>query len=497
MVGQNWAHELHEKCSTFFKNMAYCAGNVDLVTIQATMMYVTDIAVYKPVGNVTAMIPHVNVHIGACDLHDLCYISVLPTWLTWSRNVAITIRDTTLCDHINTPITPGTPDIDSIHKHCFVLSGKKQKKTLITTKAIKVNLLISNVLVTEGVYRRESLPPGEEPELSNTLTHIMGARSDSFKVSVSPKKRSKRKHTGPCTNEGSDHDYLIVSNDGSDTEYKPSSKVQRRDTAARPARGSKVELLRILSAPLPPDGVFLADFTVANTVVTPTPKDTVCGQCTAIVVGPPAIPTPFAAMNLSKERLVSALSSQRSGRSTSRHSIPIMVYCLPEALTLDDLLASPQNLDPRTDLEGQSTTVTLGECHTADVVIGKSLDVCLKRTFDKFNSATGVFSYPDAAQQYTNLAQELNCIRWASALLSLVYSWIEDQDRHPFFNIPQLHFVHAGLAVSQSLDTKEEYYLVEECYIHASYPGLSYLVTSHLASHITSRPILGTSGLLF
>ncbi|KAJ8072100.1 hypothetical protein PM082_015658 [Marasmius tenuissimus] len=34
----------------------------------------------------------------------------------------------------------------------------------------------------------------------------------------------------------------------------------------------------------------------------------------------------------------------------------------------------------------------------------------------------------------------------------------------------------------------------EHCYIHASYPGLSHLVTSHLASHITSRPIPSISG---
>ncbi len=66
----------------------------------------------------------------------------------------------------------------------------------------------------------------------------------------------------------------------------------------------------------------------------------------------------------------------------------------------------------------------------------------------------------EGASQGKQLAVELNCIGWAGVLLDMVYQFTKNWPHRPPFDIPQLRFVGAGLAVSHS--STRETFLIEE-----------------------------------
>ena len=81
--------------------------------------------------------------------------------------------------------------------------------------------------------------------------------------------------------------------------------------------------------------------------------------------------------------------------------------------------------------------------------------------------------------QATYLSVELNCLGWASALMDLVYSFMKKEDLirgSPPFEVPQMRYVKAGLAIQVSSDSagtgpgSQNAYLLEE-YIDSEEPG--------------------------
>ena len=92
-----------------------------------------------------------------------------------------------------------------------------------------------------------------------------------------------------------------------------------------------------------------------------------------------------------------------------------------------------------------------------------STSVAIKQSFYT-SPSTGTRILFDKHSQLKKLAAELNCLRWASALMGLVYSFIDEHkkanDNSPFpFPIPEMVFVKSALAISE---TDHEVFLLEE-----------------------------------
>jgi hypothetical protein len=92
----------------------------------------------------------------------------------------------------------------------------------------------------------------------------------------------------------------------------------------------------------------------------------------------------------------------------------------------------------------------------------ESLAVCVKQAF--CNSRTSdsriIFEGPKQAELLTT---EINCSRWASALMHLVYEFMERENQtrgKPPFPVPKTRYVNVALAVASN--NKRDAYLLEE-----------------------------------
>lgn len=91
----------------------------------------------------------------------------------------------------------------------------------------------------------------------------------------------------------------------------------------------------------------------------------------------------------------------------------------------------------------------------------ESTSVCIKQCW-YLCKASGVRLVYDNHTQITKLTAEINCLRWAGALMGIVYDYINNFIKvhgKPSFNIPEIRFVKSALAV---IDTTHETYMVEE-----------------------------------
>ena len=97
-----------------------------------------------------------------------------------------------------------------------------------------------------------------------------------------------------------------------------------------------------------------------------------------------------------------------------------------------------------------------------------STQVCVKQGFykDPNSSAKKIYDGPRQAEMLT---MELNCIGWASALMTCVYDFIKESEASigfPPFDVPHMQYVQCGLAVSKPEDNHLQVghtaYLIEE-----------------------------------
>jgi hypothetical protein len=91
-----------------------------------------------------------------------------------------------------------------------------------------------------------------------------------------------------------------------------------------------------------------------------------------------------------------------------------------------------------------------------------STSVAIKQCFYT-SPSTGTRVLYDKHSQLTKLTAELNCLRWASALMGIVYNFIDEHETttalSPSFLIPKMDFVKSALAISE---TDQEVFLLEE-----------------------------------
>ena len=94
-------------------------------------------------------------------------------------------------------------------------------------------------------------------------------------------------------------------------------------------------------------------------------------------------------------------------------------------------------------------------------VLWNSTSVAIKQSF-YVSLSSGARVLYDKHTQLKKLTTELNCLRWASALMGLVYSFIDEYkttNGPSSFEIPEMVFVKSALAISES---DQEVFLLEE-----------------------------------
>jgi hypothetical protein len=99
--------------------------------------------------------------------------------------------------------------------------------------------------------------------------------------------------------------------------------------------------------------------------------------------------------------------------------------------------------------------------HLSRPVFTDSTAVCIKQCWYLCKASGTRLAY-DSHTQITKLSTEINCLRWASALMGMVYEFINKYiEIHggPPFIIPKMRFVKSALAIS---DTTRETYMIEE-----------------------------------
>jgi hypothetical protein len=99
------------------------------------------------------------------------------------------------------------------------------------------------------------------------------------------------------------------------------------------------------------------------------------------------------------------------------------------------------------------------------LVLWSSTSVAIKQSF-YLSSSTGARVLYDKHTQLKKLTTELNCLRWASALMGIVYSFINEYKTtsghlSPSFpiRVPEMNFVKSALTIS---DIDQEVFLLEE-----------------------------------
>ncbi|KAJ3752630.1 hypothetical protein EV360DRAFT_88558 [Lentinula raphanica] len=126
---------------------------------------------FKAVGDVTAIISHINVRVGYHNLYSVLYIYLLRLWLKYSWNVQLLQSNTVLCNDLHVAMLAKTPDIDIIKDKCYEVKGRNKTKSLICNKPIKVFLHIDAKFVNEADFRRVQFTEDEAPEIDSVTTY--------------------------------------------------------------------------------------------------------------------------------------------------------------------------------------------------------------------------------------------------------------------------------------------------------------------------------------
>ena len=122
-----------------------------------------------------------------------------------------------------------------------------------------------------------------------------------------------------------------------------------------------------------------------------------------------------------------------------------------------DLILNP-NASPK---YGGFKKATFG--HTSRPVVGTSSRICLKQCWYQCK-ITGARITFDNPTQVVKLSSEINCLRWASALMDLVYKFmaahLKSRNATPPFKIPKMRFIDTALAIAEN--SGHDTYMIEE-----------------------------------
>jgi hypothetical protein len=99
--------------------------------------------------------------------------------------------------------------------------------------------------------------------------------------------------------------------------------------------------------------------------------------------------------------------------------------------------------------------------HLSGSIFSDSTSICIKQCWYLCKASGTQLAY-DNHTQITKLSAEINCLRWAAALMGIVYNFINkftEINGEPSFMIPKIRFAKSALAI---VDMTHETYMVEE-----------------------------------
>jgi hypothetical protein len=99
--------------------------------------------------------------------------------------------------------------------------------------------------------------------------------------------------------------------------------------------------------------------------------------------------------------------------------------------------------------------------HSSLPIFMDSTAICIKQCWYLCKASGARLTY-DSHTQIAKLSAEINCLRWASALMGMVYGFIDkyiEVHGTPTFTIPRMRFVKSALAISNAT---RETYMIEE-----------------------------------
>jgi len=99
--------------------------------------------------------------------------------------------------------------------------------------------------------------------------------------------------------------------------------------------------------------------------------------------------------------------------------------------------------------------------HLGHPVISDSTSICIKECWYTCKDLRARLTY-DSPTQVAKLSDEINCLRWTSALMGIVYDFIDkyiELHGKSSFAILKMHFIKNALAI---VDTTHKTYMVEE-----------------------------------
>jgi Alpha-kinase family len=116
--------------------------------------------------------------------------------------------------------------------------------------------------------------------------------------------------------------------------------------------------------------------------------------------------------------------------------------------------------------------------HSNVPIFGTSTRTCIKQCWYRCKKSGDRLLY-DNATQVVKLSSEINCLRWASALMELVYDFISEAAAEcgtPSFEIPAMRFVKSALAVAEN--DNHDTYMIEEVIDEADGKFVKYIGNS-------------------
>jgi hypothetical protein len=163
--------------------------------------------------------------------------------------------------------------------------------------------------------------------------------------------------------------------------------------------------------------------------------------------------------------------------SVSTVSVHCMIYPMAET-TFSSLIIHARTFDAINDCNGPTRLsliynpqaaqkygsfkrASFGHLSSSVFSGSESTSVCIKQCW-YLCKASGARLVYDNHTQITKLSAEINCLRWAAALMGIVYDFINKYTKihgEPSFTVPDMRFVKSALAV---VDTTHETYMIEE-----------------------------------
>ncbi|KIM36153.1 hypothetical protein M413DRAFT_449355 [Hebeloma cylindrosporum] len=409
--GYQEAHQYYDEMRQYYASKAYTStATAELVVVKVRMVTLEP-GKRNPtiISNLYEAVNNIPVHIGVSNLKHILYHALHPQFLDWSKGFPLSIEECELRDKNWVQLLPRQPDIDAIAEQFFEAKARSKVKVFSAKKSADLSLCVKNEKYQDVLQHLIDLDEAGEEVLFTPKhsTRSLVRTSDRVAISSTRNQGKKRKLSDSETHKGTNR--LKV----------------KRGAAANPTAFDTSPSLRPPSITLKPDVVRRA----LECQLPPRKKD----------------------MKL----------------LFNTTTIDIHFYRAPARLSFTDLIMKPDRLLSPQSFSSQQVTLsyrpsdpaaTHGNFKTASVGYTSvsvfdsiSTQVCVKQGFYTNPNSSSRHIY-DGPRQAEMLTMELNCIGWASALMTCVYDFMKESETgtgSPTFDVPHMQYVQCGLAISK------------------------------------------------